>query len=235
MRRVSRANHWQRLALIIAVSFTMGVLTTVALSWWLRVTETTQALAQEAPSPDPTPAHDPAEPRAVERPGENGEPVPAAIVGSVAHAEAVDELNDRRLAVPVEGIDEDDLRDTFSDARGAHAHEALDIMALRNTPVLAVEGGTIQKLFTSKAGGFTVYQFDPTSTFSYYYAHLDRYADGLHEGQTVRRGDVIGYVGSSGNASPDAPHLHFAIFRLTPERQWWKGEPINPYPVFTGN
>jgi murein DD-endopeptidase MepM/ murein hydrolase activator NlpD len=235
MRRVSRAKHWQRLALIVAVSFTMGVLTTVALSWWLSATQATQALAQEAPSPDPAPAHDPAEPRAVERPGENGEPVPAAIVGSVAHAEAVDELNDRRLAIPVQGIDEDDLRDTFSDARGAHAHEALDMMAPRNTPVLAVEGGTIQKLFTSKAGGFTVYQFDPTSTFSYYYAHLDRYADGLHEGQVVRRGDVIGYVGSSGNASPDAPHLHFAIFRLTPERQWWKGEPINPYPVFTGN
>ena len=235
MRRVSRAKHLQRLALIVAVSFTMGVLTTIVLSWWLRATQATQALAQEAPSPDPAPAHDPAEPRAVERPGENGEPVPAAIVGSVAHAAAVDELNDRRLAIPVEGIDEDDLRDTFSDARGAHAHEALDIMAPRHTPVLAVEGGTIQKLFTSKAGGFTVYQFDPTSTFSYYYAHLERYADGLHEGQAIRRGDVIGYVGSSGNASPDAPHLHFAIFRLTPERQWWKGEPINPYPVFTAN
>ena len=235
MRRVSRGKHVQRLALIIAVSFTMGVLTTVALSWWLRAPEATQALAQEAPSSDPDPAHDPAEPRGVERPGENGEAVPAAIAGSVAHADAVDDLDDRNLAIPVDGIDEDDLRDTFSDARGGHAHEALDIMAPRNTPVLAVEGGTIQKLFTSKAGGFTIYQFDPSSTFSYYYAHLDRYADGLHEGQVVRRGDVIGYVGSSGNASPDAPHLHFAIFRLTPKRQWWKGEPINPYPVFTGN
>jgi peptidoglycan LD-endopeptidase LytH len=106
-------------------------------------------------------------------------------------------------------------------------------MAPRHTPVRAVEGGRIQKLFTSKAGGLTIYQFDPTDTFTYYYAHLDRYADGLREGQTVRRGDVIGYVGSSGNASPNAPHLHFAIFRLTPERKWWKGEPINPYPVFS--
>ena len=233
MTRVNRGKQLQRLALIIAVSFTMGVLATVALSWWLRATEATRARAQEA-SADPVPAHDPAEPRAVERPGENGEAVAAAIAGSVAHADAVDDLRDRDLRVPVEGIDKDDLRDTFSDARDGRAHEALDIMAPRDTPVLAVEDGTIQKLFTSKAGGFTIYQFDPTLTFSYYYAHLDRYADDLHEGRAVRRGDVIGYVGSTGNASPEAPHLHFAIFRLTPERQWWKGEPINPYPVFTG-
>jgi peptidoglycan LD-endopeptidase LytH len=240
MRRIGRAKHLQRLALIIAVSFTMGVVTTVTVSWWLRATEErtearAQSTASPVASPDPAPAHDPAEPRAVERPGENGEAVPAAITGSVAHTDAVEALRDRDLEIPVEGVDEEDLRDTFSDTRGGHAHEALDIMAPRHTPVRAVEDGTIQKLFTSNAGGFTIYQFDPTSTFSYYYAHLDRYADGLHEGQIIRRGNVIGYVGSTGNASPDAPHLHFAIFRLTPERQWWKGEPINPYPVFTVN
>jgi murein DD-endopeptidase MepM/ murein hydrolase activator NlpD len=225
----------QRLALVVGVSFTIGVLTTVAVSWWLRSLETTQVRAQSSDSSDPTPAHDPAEPRAVERPGENGEAVPAAMTGSVAHRSAVDTLRERNLEIPAEGIQKDDLRDTFADARGGRAHEALDIMAPRHTPVRAVGDGTIQKLFTSNAGGFTIYQFDPTSTFSYYYAHLDRYADRLHEGQVVRRGDVIGYVGSTGNASPEAPHLHFAIFRLTPERQWWKGEPINPYPVFTGN
>jgi murein DD-endopeptidase MepM/ murein hydrolase activator NlpD len=145
----------------------------------------------------------------------------------------VQTLRERDLKIPVEGVDRDDLRDTFSDARGPGAHEALDIMAPRHTPVRAVEDGRIEKLFTSKAGGLTIYQFDPTKTFTYYYAHLDRYADRLHEGQTVRRGDVVGYVGSTGNASPAAPHLHFAIFRLTPERQWWKGEPINPYPIFS--
>ncbi len=96
---------------------------------------------------------------------------------------------------------------------------------------IAAQDGQIVKLFTSKAGGLTIYQFDPSETFSYYYAHLDGYAPGLHEGQTVKRGALLGYVGSTGNASADAPHLHFAIFRLTPERQWWKGEPINPYPV----
>ena len=151
----------------------------------------------------------------------------------MANADAVAALRDRKLTIPVVGVERDDLRDTFSDARGSNAHEALDIPAPRHTPVRAVEDGRIQKLFTSKPGGLTIYQFDPTDTFTYYYAHLDRYADGLHEGQTVRRGDVIGYVGSTGNASPEAPHLHFAIFRLTPERQWWKGEPINPYPVFS--
>ena len=83
----------------------------------------------------------------------------------------------------------------------------------------------------SVAGGLTVYQFDPSETFAYYYAHLDRYAEGLQEGQQVHRGDLLGYVGSTGNASEDAPHLHFAIFELGPERRWWKGDAINPYPL----
>jgi murein DD-endopeptidase MepM/ murein hydrolase activator NlpD len=151
----------------------------------------------------------------------------------VAHEEAVEWLRKRDLKIPVEGADEDDLRDTFADARGSgRAHEALDIMAPRNTPVLAADDGVIAKLFNSQGGGgITIYQFDPTETYCYYYAHLDRYASGLKEGQRVRRGDVIAYVGSTGNASPDAPHLHFAIFRMGLERQWWKGEPVNPYPV----
>ncbi len=123
------------------------------------------------------------------------------------------------------------MRDTFTEARGARVHEALDIMAPRDTPVRAVEDGPIEKLFTSEAGGTTLYQFDPSGKYCYYYAHLERYADGLREGQMLRRGDLLGYVGSTGNAAADAPHLHFAIFRLTPERQWWKGEPVNPYPV----
>jgi murein DD-endopeptidase MepM/ murein hydrolase activator NlpD len=145
---------------------------------------------------------------------------------------AVDVLRHRDLDIPVEGVHRKDLRDTFAETRGGtRPHEALDIMAARHTPVRAVEDGTIEKLFNSKAGGLTIYQFDPTQTFSYYYAHLDAYADGVHEGQRVRKDDVIGYVGSTGNAAADAPHLHFAIFRLTPARQWWKGEPINPFLV----
>jgi murein DD-endopeptidase MepM/ murein hydrolase activator NlpD len=157
--------------------------------------------------------------------------VPTASTAAASDRAIVENLRARDLAIPVDGVDRDDLRNTFSEARGSRSHEALDIIAPRNTKVRAVEHGRIEKLFTSKAGGLTIYQFDPTEAFSYYYAHLDRYADGLREGQIVKRGDVIGYVGSTGNASPDAPHLHFAIFRLTPARQWWKGEPINPYPI----
>jgi murein DD-endopeptidase MepM/ murein hydrolase activator NlpD len=90
----------------------------------------------------------------------------------------------------------------------------------------------VVKLFLSKPGGITIYQFDPGSNYAYYYAHLDRYADGVVEGTSLRKGQVIGYVGSTGNASPDAPHLHFAIFKLGPERQWWRGMPLNPYRVW---
>ena len=129
-----------------------------------------------------------------------------------------------------------DLRNTFDDGRDGdkRGHEAIDIMAARGTPVLAVDDGRITKLFLSEPGGITVYQLDPSGQFAYYYAHLERYADGLTEGQTVRRGAVLGYVGTSGNASPDAPHLHFALFRLGPEKQWWKGEPINPFEFLGG-
>jgi len=132
----------------------------------------------------------------------------------------------------VQGVDFAALRDTFDDARGSERrHEALDIMAPAGTPVLAVADGTIEKLFTSDRGGLTIYQFEPTGTYAYYYAHLQAYAPGIVEGQPVRRGDVLGTVGSTGNADPAAPHLHFAVFRLTPEKQWWTGEPVNPYPL----
>jgi peptidoglycan LD-endopeptidase LytH len=137
-----------------------------------------------------------------------------------------------QLLLPVQGIAFADVRDTFDDARGSERrHEALDIMAPAGTPVLAAADGTIEKLFTSDRGGLTIYQFEPTGTWSYYYAHLQAYAPGIAEGVQVRRGDVIGSVGSTGNADPAAPHLHFAVFRLTPERQWWTGTPVNPYPL----
>lgn len=137
------------------------------------------------------------------------------------------------LTIPVQGVTAAQLHDTFSEARAqGRVHEALDIMAPRGTPVLAVADGTVEKLFTSIPGGLTIYQFEPSGRYAYYYAHLDRYADGLHEKQAIHRGEVIGYVGSTGNADPSAPHLHFAIFELGPERQWWKGTALNPYPVF---
>lgn len=134
------------------------------------------------------------------------------------------------LLIPVAGVEAGQLFDTFNQMRGGHPHEAIDIAAPQGTAVVAAEDGKIAKLFLSKPGGWTVYQFDPTERLAYYYAHLDRYAPGLAEGQEVKRGEVLGYVGSSGNANPAGPHLHFAIFVLGPEKRWWKGTAINPYP-----
>ena len=142
-----------------------------------------------------------------------------------------DLLARRSLIVPVEGVDPSELVDTYSQGRPGHLHEAIDIAAPRGTPVLAVDDGKLVKLFTSVPGGLTAYQFDPEGNLAYYYAHLDRYADGLREGAVLRRGDLIGFVGTTGNSAADAPHLHFAVFRLGPERQWWKGTPVNPYPA----
>lgn len=138
------------------------------------------------------------------------------------------------LLIPVSGINGSQLSDTFKDARGAsRVHDAIDIMAAKGTQVLAVNDGELVKLFNSKQGGLTIYQFDQTETYAYYYAHLDSYAAGITEGKILKRGDLIGYVGSTGNASTEAPHLHFAIFVLTPEKKWWQGEAINPYPMLT--
>lgn len=156
---------------------------------------------------------------------------------SSAAQDAVQALRARRLTLPVAGADVTRWRGQFDDTRdgGRRGHEAVDITAPRHTPVRAVDKGSIARRFLSKPGGLTVYQFDSSGRYCYYYAHLESYAPGLREGQRVERGDVIGYVGTSGNAPPDAPHLHFAIFELGPERQWWKGTPIDPYRVFTAS
>jgi murein DD-endopeptidase MepM/ murein hydrolase activator NlpD len=135
------------------------------------------------------------------------------------------------LAMPLANVDPGKLTSTFNQTRDGRTHEALDVMAPRGTPVFAVADGTVAKLFTSKQGGLTVYQFDESQKWCYYYAHLDRYEAGLREGMSLRQGDVLGYVGSTGNASPDAPHLHFAVFQLGPEKQWWKGTAIDPLPL----
>ncbi|MFZ0783728.1 MAG: M23 family metallopeptidase [Candidatus Sulfotelmatobacter sp.] len=131
---------------------------------------------------------------------------------------------------PISGLSLADLRDTFEEVHNGHRHEAIDLLEPRGTPVHAVVSGTIRKLFLSKPGGNTIYEFDETGVYCYYYAHLEGYAEGLREGTRVERGDVIGFVGSTGNADARVPHLHFAIFELGPERQWWKGKAVNPYP-----
>jgi len=157
-------------------------------------------------------------------------PVAAKAPPSDAEADGLQALSTRHLLMPVKGFDPKALRDNFDEARGIRRHEALDIMAARGTPVVAADDGTIAKLFRSVAGGITIYQYDPSEKFVYYYAHLDRYRDGLAQGEAVKRGDVIGYVGSTGNAPANAPHLHFTIFQLGPEKKWWRGKAVNPYP-----
>jgi murein DD-endopeptidase MepM/ murein hydrolase activator NlpD len=137
-----------------------------------------------------------------------------------------------KLMLPVDGLPMSQVKDTFDQPRGNERHhEALDIVAPKGSKVVAAADGKIAKLFTSKPGGLTVYVFDPSEKYAYYYAHLDRYAEGLQEGATVKRGDPLGFVGVSGNSDPNAPHLHFAVFELTPEKLWWKGTPVNPYPL----
>jgi murein DD-endopeptidase MepM/ murein hydrolase activator NlpD len=137
-----------------------------------------------------------------------------------------------KLLIPVEGIKLAQLSDNFDQPRGKERHhEALDIMAPKGSKVIAAADGKVVKLFNSKPGGLTVYQFDPTEKYAYYYAHLDRYADGVKEGTVLKRGDLVGYVGTTGNANADAPHLHFAVVELTPKKEWWKGTAVNPYPM----
>lgn len=137
------------------------------------------------------------------------------------------------LLIPVVGVSANDLRDDFNQPRGGgRTHHALDILAPLGTPVVAAVDGTVRKLFTSRAGGLTIYQFDRDEARVYYYAHLDRYADGLREGNHVVQGAVIGYVGTTGNTG-GTPHLHFSVEELPPTKEWWKGSAINPFPLLT--
>jgi peptidoglycan LD-endopeptidase LytH len=135
------------------------------------------------------------------------------------------------LIVPVAGVQPKDLLDTFNEPRGTRRHQALDIPAPRGTPVLAATDGRVQRLFSSEAGGLMVYASDPTNRFVLMYAHLDRYADGLADGMPLKRGETIGYVGTTGNAPPDVPHLHFAIARTSNVARWWTGLPVDPRPL----
>jgi peptidoglycan LD-endopeptidase LytH len=162
----------------------------------------------------------------------SGGPAPVPPLPASSLSEDVRDLARRDLEIPVENVRPEQLTRQFDQLRDStRRHEALDILAPRNTPVRAVEDGRIAKLFLSKAGGITIYQFDPSERYCYYYAHLERYADGLHEGQQVSKGQVIGYVGTSGNAPKNTPHLHFAVFRLTPDKHWWEGTPLDPFDI----
>ena len=156
-------------------------------------------------------------------------PIPAnPATAGAASADIAMLLHAKRLMVPVDGISPDRISDTFTARRGQRIHSALDIMAPRGTRVLSVDAGKVWKIRSNNLGGLTVYAIDASERFVYYYAHLDRYAEGLAEGQTVQPGDMIGYVGTTGNAPPNAPHLHFQLLLYRGNGRWWDGEPLNP-------
>ncbi|RVT94983.1 M23 family metallopeptidase [Sphingomonas crocodyli] len=167
-------------------------------------------------------------------------PQPRAMVGpakSIAAAPAPEQVAPTGdLVIPVAGVTAAQLQDTFGDARGdgSRSHGALDIMAPRGTPVLAASAGTVEKLFTSKLGGLTIYVRRTDGGWIDYYAHLDHYAPGLAEGQSVTRGQEIGAVGFTGDASPEGPHLHYEIKAMAPGEGWWQGKAVNPYPLLGG-
>jgi peptidoglycan LD-endopeptidase LytH len=214
-------------------------LSVVLLLWWAGA----KALNWVRPDPYPLPSFgartDPSVPKAkaVDRvppetsmaPSTTG---PTISANTMVVRSDLDDLRARKLMIPVRGLDADNLVSSFEDARGSRRHEAIDILAPRGTDVLAVEDGKVAKLFTSVAGGLTVYQFDPSERFVYYYAHLDSYAPGLKEGAMLTKGDVIGAVGTTGNAPEGTPHLHFAISKLDPDRHWWGGTALDPYLVW---
>lgn len=158
---------------------------------------------------------------------------PASPPANVTDATSDVPVGEGQLTVPVLGVTAAQLTDSFADDRGGRPHEAIDIMAPAGTPVVAAAPGTVEKLFLSDAGGITIYVRSADRRTMHYYAHLQAYAPGLAEGQAVGRGQRLGTVGSSGNADPAAPHLHFAILRLTPEASWWEaGQAIDPFPLF---
>mgnify|MGYP000848358100 CR=1 FL=1 len=219
----------------------VGLVTGLAVGWWLfgshgravdiAPVDPAVALAESASTPAVAPTGAPqreqvtVSPAAAAAPG--AVPAPAALSAPTTRAAA-----GSGLLLPVQGVQPSELRDTFTDARSeGRVHDAIDILAPAGTPVLAVADGHVEKLFDSEKGGLTLYQFTPDGVHCYYYAHLQRYAEGIVEGRPIRRGEVIGYVGSTGNADPSAPHLHFEVHVLGPEKQWWKGESINPYPL----
>jgi murein DD-endopeptidase MepM/ murein hydrolase activator NlpD len=144
-------------------------------------------------------------------------------------------LRSQHLAIPVEGVNRGQLRDTFNEARSeGRLHDAIDIKAPGATPVLAAADGVIAKLFNSRLGGTTLYEFDRSGRFIFYYAHLSGYADGITDGKTVHRGDLLAYVGDTGNAGTGNFHLHFAISKLDQPWKWYGGEAIDPYPLLGG-
>jgi peptidoglycan LD-endopeptidase LytH len=222
-----RLDGWSVGAIIALIAFVGGIVA----GWWMRsAIVSPHSFAQAAPA---TAAAQMTRPRTSPVGTAGTAPSPTATSPAGGADPAVAALATRKLELPIENADVGRMRGSFDEIRGGHRHEAVDILAPRGTPIHAVDDGTVAKLFESKSGGHTLYEFDPGVRYCYYYAHLDRYVEGLHDGETIRRGQVIGYVGTSGDAPPDTPHLHFTIFELTAAKHWWQGRAIDPYLVFS--
>jgi len=228
---------------MLAIGFCLGALATTYVTWRRDVLGLAPAATDPAAPPAPSSVGPPSSPSgaAADDDGAPSDDEIARTAPSVGPADApadapatgsdIDTLRARQLRIPIDGVARAALQPSFDQPRGSRRHEAIDILSPRGTAVRAVEAGVVARLFTSERGGLTIYHYDPSGRYCYYYAHLDRYADGLREGQAVGAGDVIGYVGTSGNAPPDTPHLHFAIFRMTAAGRWWEGTPVDPYDV----
>jgi peptidoglycan LD-endopeptidase LytH len=230
----------ERMLAMLAIGFCLGALATTYLGWRRDALLAMQSGSATADSPalqrDRTANRtgpnlsDALEPRTAGDVVRNAPAVgPSDVPVTASFAADLELLRRKDLRIPIDGVAHAALQQSFDEPRGSSRHEAIDILAPRHTPVHAVEDGVVAKLFRSERGGITVYQYDPTGAFCYYYAHLDRYAEGLKEGQSLRQGDLVGYVGTSGNAPEGTPHLHFAIFRLQQAGRWWEGTPIDPY------
>jgi murein DD-endopeptidase MepM/ murein hydrolase activator NlpD len=192
----------------------------------------TSSVAQ-SPESSPTPAASPS-PSVSSSPTSSNAPPGDSSTPGAANAHTTGTDAGAQLLIPVAGIKPEQLQDTYTQSRSeGRTHNAIDIMAARNTPVLAATDGTIIKLFQSQRGGITIYQLGTDNRTVYYYAHLERYADGITEKQFARRGDTIGYVGDTGNAGKDNCHLHFSISLVSDPKHYWDGENINPYPLLT--
>ena len=239
MTHVTRRRHVAALAFATTCGFLAGMAVMAVLTLMFRAEPYVPGVASaaltdrpETPLPDARPVVHETASQTVAVPDATLADAPAAPADPPDLDQAVDDLRRRQLDLPLRTIERAALRSSFDETRGgSRRHEAMDLLAPRNTPVIAVEAGIIARLFNSKAGGITIYQFDPTTTYAYYYAHLERYAPGLAEGAMVSRGQVIGYVGTSGNAPENTPHLHFAIFVLNDDKRWWQGTPVDPFVV----
>ncbi len=181
--------------------------------------------ATPAPTSTPAPPAAPSSPMPTPPAGNTNEPARTALPQAVPPSA-------NGLLLPVAGVRAEQLHDTYTEARSeGRVHNALDIMSPCGTPVVAATDGPIVKLFQSERGGTTIYQRSPDDKLIYYYAHLQRYADGISEGRALQRGETIAYVGDTGNAGPGNCHLHFAIWLITDPKRYWDGENVNPYPL----